>query len=118
MKTFLAEVESRAQGLRPRPRTQRKSEAKDSPSEDKSSRGQGQECSRPRTKDTGASALIKKKGLQNFFQAISKPGKQKISWKIFSEVSCVFLNDFKNEQIPTIVGTNANAHHLYGGPPK
>ena len=59
-----------AQGSRPRPRTQKKSEAKakDSPSEDRPSRGQGQECSkpRPRTKDTGASVL-QKKSLQNFF---------------------------------------------------
>ena len=46
--------------------------AKDSLSEDRTSRSQGQECSRPRTKDTGASILQKKKkGLQNFFQAIS-----------------------------------------------
>ena len=43
---LVAEVESRTQGSRPR--TQKKSEAKDSPSEDRPSRGQGQECSRPR----------------------------------------------------------------------
>ena len=54
-------MESRTQGSRPRPRTQKKSEAKDSLSEDRHSRGQGQECSRPRTKDTSASALQKKK---------------------------------------------------------
>ena len=43
--------------------------AKDSPSENRPSRGQGQECSRPRlrTKDTSASVLKKKKGLQKFF---------------------------------------------------
>ena len=41
--------------------------AKDSPSEDRPSRGQGQECSKPRTKDTSASVLQKKEGLQNFF---------------------------------------------------
>ena len=67
-----SEVESRTQGSRPRPRprTQKKSEAKDkdSLSEDGHSRGQGQKCSRPRTKDTSASALQKKKG----FQAMSK----------------------------------------------
>ena len=45
---FLAEVESRTQGSRPKPRTQKKSEAKDSLSEGRHSRGQGQECSRPR----------------------------------------------------------------------
>ena len=45
----IVEVESRTQGSRPRPRTQKKSEAKDSLSEDRHSRGQVQECSRPRT---------------------------------------------------------------------
>ena len=62
------EVESRTQGSRPRPRTQKKSEAKakDSLSEDRTSRGQGQECSRPRTKDTAASVL-QKKGRQKSF---------------------------------------------------
>ena len=47
--------------------------AKDSLSEDRHSRGQGQECSRPRpkTKDTSASVLQKKKVFKNFFQAIS-----------------------------------------------
>ena len=45
--------------------TKKKSEAKtkESPSKDRPSRGQGGECSRPRPKDTGASAL-QKKGLQ------------------------------------------------------
>ena len=62
-RNLLTAVESRTQGSRPRPRTQKKSEAKDSLSEDRHSRGQGQECSRPRprTKDTSASALQKKK---------------------------------------------------------
>ena len=43
--------------------------AKDSLSEDRHSRGQRQECSRPRprTKDTAASVLRKKKGLQKSF---------------------------------------------------
>ena len=50
----------------------KKSEVKanDSPSENRPSRGQGQECSRPRTKDTGASAL-QKEGLQNIFSGRS-----------------------------------------------
>ena len=58
----IPEVESRTQGSRPRPRTQQNSEAKakDTLSEDRHSRGQGQECSRPRTKDTAASVLKKK----------------------------------------------------------
>ena len=62
-------MESRTQGSRPR--THKKSEAKDSLSEDRHSRGQGQECSRPRprTKDTSASALPKKKrSSQKFFK--------------------------------------------------
>ena len=67
-KQHKAEVESRTQGSRPR--TQKKSEAKDSLSEDRNSRGQGQECSRPRTKDTSASALqIKKKGFHKNFSS-------------------------------------------------
>ena len=73
------EVESMTQGSRPRPRTQKNFEAKakDRPLEakakDRPSRGQGlgQILSRPRSKDTDASVL-KKKGLQIFFQAISK----------------------------------------------
>ena len=58
-------MESRTQGSRPRPRTQEKSAAKvkDSLSDDKSSRGQGQECSRlrSRTKDTTRKSSPKKK---------------------------------------------------------
>ena len=93
-------------------------EAKDT----KKIRGQGQPfrrqtLSRPRTrmleakaKDTGASVLPKKSP-QNFFQAISKRGKQKSSSQIFREVSVVFLHNFKREQIPTIVRTEANAQH-------
>ena len=61
-------MESRTQGSRPRPRTQKKSEAKakDSLSENRPSRGQEQECSRPRTKDT-ADSVLQKKGLQKSF---------------------------------------------------
>ena len=70
---LLTEVKSRTQGSRPRPRTQKKSEAKAKNSlyEDRHSRGQGQKCSRPRTKDTSASALQKKKVFTKIFQAIS-----------------------------------------------
>ena len=57
-------------GSRPRPKTQKKSEAKakDSLSEDRPSRGQGQECSRPRTKGTAASVLQKKRSSKKFFR--------------------------------------------------
>ena len=56
--------------------TRLEAKAKDSPSEDRHFRGQGLEClrPRPRTKDTNASVLQKKKKekvLQKFFQAIS-----------------------------------------------
>ena len=80
-KSCLSEVESRTQGSRPRPRTQKKSEAKakDSLSEIRHFRGQGQECSRPRprTKDTSASALQKKKGLHKNFSGDLPPKKKK-----------------------------------------
>ena len=58
-----SEVESRTKGSRPRPRTQKKSEAKarDSLSEDRPSRGQGQV---PRTQPQ---VFSKKKGLQTSF---------------------------------------------------
>ena len=68
------EVESRTQGSRLRPRTQKNFEAK---TKDRSSRGQGQG---PRTQTQVLSKkkvfkkifqAISKKGLQNFFQAIS-----------------------------------------------
>ena len=87
IKVFYSEVESRTQGSRPR--TQKKSEAKakakDSLSEDRHSRGQGQECSRPRTKDTKRKCSPKKKKkrssqkffkqspLKNVFQKIFQP---------------------------------------------
>ena len=76
-------MESRTQGSRPRPRTQKKFEAKDSLSEDRHSRGQEQECSRPRprTKDTSASALQKKKrSSQKFFR---RSPQKKSSQKFF-----------------------------------
>ena len=93
------EVESRTQGSRPRPRTQKKSEAKDSLSEDRHSRGQGQECSRPRTKDTSASALQnkkKKKGLHKNFSGDLK--KKKVFTKIFQVISTKkrFLKNFSS----------------------
>ena len=69
-------------------RTQKKSEAKDSLSEDRHSRGHGQECSRPRTKNTSASALQKKKkrSSQKFCKR-SPPKKKKIFTKIFQAIS-------------------------------
>ena len=65
----------------------KKSKAKDSLSEGRHSRGQGQECSRPRprTEDTSASALQKKKVITKIFQAISK--KKKVFTKIFQAIS-------------------------------
>ena len=64
----IPEVESTTQGLRPRLRTQKKSEtkAKDSLSGDRPSRGQGQKCSRPRPR-TQPQVFSNKKGLQKSF---------------------------------------------------
>ena len=66
----------KARGLGQGHKKKSEAKAKDSLSEDRTSRGQGQECSRPRIKDTGASVL-RKKSLQNFFsgdlQFISVP---------------------------------------------
>ena len=45
----------------------KKSEPKDSLSEDRPSRGQGQECSKPRTKDTATSVFQKKKVFKKTF---------------------------------------------------
>ena len=82
--TVITRGGSRTQGSRPRPRTQKKSEAKESLSEDRHSRRQGQKCSRPMTKDTSASALQKKKIITKIFQAISKK-KTKIFQAIFKK---------------------------------
>ena len=83
-----AEVESRTQGSRPR--TQRKSEAKakDSLSEDRHSRGHGQECSRPRTQAQVLSKK-KKKGLHRNFSGDlqNKKKKEKVFTKIFQAIS-------------------------------
>ena len=93
-----AEVESRTQGSRPRPRTQKKSEAKakDSLSEDRHSRGQT--LSRPRTgmleakaKDQGHKAQVlskkkkKKRSSQKFFRRSPKKKKKKKKKKVFTK---------------------------------
>ena len=52
----------------PRPRTQKKSEAKNSLSEDRHSRGQGQECSRPRPKTKDIAASVKKRSSKKIFR--------------------------------------------------
>ena len=57
----------------------------------------------------------KKKVFKKVFQAPSKRGKHKRSSQIFCEVSGVFLHNFNNEQIPTIAGTDANAHPTIWG---
>ena len=59
------------------------SEAKDNPSEGRPSQSQGQKCSRPRTKETGAS-VNQKKGLQKFFSGDLQ--KKKIFKNIFQEI--------------------------------
>ena len=86
----------------------KKFEAKNSPSENRPSPSQGQECSRSRTKDTGGSILQKKKFFKNFFQAISRLGKQKRSSKIFREVSGVFQNIFAVQKIGNFRGLDVS----------
>ena len=77
----MSEVDSRTQGSwpRPTPRTQKiRGKAKDQLLEDRPSRGQGQEYSRPRTKDKSFKKFFfnsKKKVFKNFFQAISEKKK-------------------------------------------
>ena len=80
----ITEVQSRTQGSRPSPRTQKEPEAKAKYSfiENRTSGGQGQECSRPRTKEKGASVL-QKKIFKKMFQAISK--KKRSSKKFFRQ---------------------------------
>ena len=50
--------------------TRLEAKARNSPSENRPSRSQGQECSRPRTKDTGASVFQKKKVPQKIFSDV------------------------------------------------
>ena len=57
--------------------------AKDSPSESRSSRGLGQESSRPRTKDTGANVFRKKRSSKFFFRQSPK----KEVFKIFFQAN-------------------------------
>ena len=84
----------------------------------------GQTLSRPRTgmlkakaKDQGKRGKCspKKKVFNKIFQTISKREKLKRSSQIFREVSGVFLHNLKNEQISTIVGTDANVNHTIWG---
>ena len=88
---------------RPRPRTQKNFEAK---TKDRPSRGQGQV---PRTQ---TQMFSKKKGPQNFFQAISKKRSSKFfsgelylrkpkkdSLQIFRKVSGVFQRNFNGSKI-------------------
>ena len=99
MTIWIAEVESRTQGPRPTPNPNtKKSEAKD-----KNAQG----------KDTGASVL-QKKGLQKFWGDLQKRKTKKV-FKNFPRGSAAFLHNLKNEQIPTIVGTDANAHRTIWG---
>ena len=83
--TCQPEVESRTQGSRPRPKTQKKSEAKvkDSLSEDRHSRGQGQECSRPRPRTLEQVLSKKKKSSQKFFRRSQKKKRERSSHKFF-----------------------------------
>ena len=63
---LLSEVESRTKGSRPRTEKKPEAKAKDSSSEDRPSRGQRQECSRPRPR-TQAQVFSKKKRSSKIF---------------------------------------------------
>ena len=86
--------------LRPRPRTAFPRtdtlEAKDSLSENRHFRGQGQECSRPRTQAQVLSK--KKKGLDKSFSGDLKKKKKKVFTKIFQAISTKkrFSKDFSS----------------------
>ena len=54
--------------------------------------------------------MFSKKRSSKIFLPISKKGKQIRPSQIFRKVSGVFLHNFKNKQIPTIVGTDADAN--------
>ena len=88
-------MESRTQGSRPK--TQKKSprpRPRTGPSENRHSRGQGQECSkpRPRTKDTGASVLLKKwKVFKKLFSGV-------LQKKKFSKNFSGALQNFNNSK--------------------
>ena len=96
-----SEVESRTQGSRPRPRTQKNFEAK---AKDRPSRGQDQG---PRTqtqvfsKKKGLQKFFSgEKGLQNFFSSdlyLRKPKKK--SLQIFRKVSGVFQQNFNGSKM-------------------
>ena len=62
--------------------------AKDSLSDDRHSRGQGQECSRPRTQGHKRKCSPKKKGLHKKFSGdLKKKKKKKVFTKIFGAIS-------------------------------
>ena len=88
----LAEVESRTQGSRPRPRTQKKIQGQGQPF-----RRQTLSRPRPRTKDTSASALQKKKGFHKNFSGDLQKKKKRSSQKFFkrSPLQNVFQKIFQ-----------------------
>ena len=121
-------MESRTQSPRPIPRTQKNTKKGQGqkhkkirgqgPLEDRPSRGQGQECSRPMTRDTRHKCSPKKKiSPQNFPGDLQKekffaredtdfPGKirlsleKKRSSQIFCEVSAVFQGKVERRSLP------------------
>ena len=103
-------MESRTQGLKPRPRTQKNFEAKDRPSRGQGPRTQTQVFSKKKDLQNFFSGNLKKKGLQKFFSG--KKDLQKIffgrslleetkirSLQIFRMVSGVFQRNFNSSKI-------------------
>ena len=93
----LSEVESRTQGSRPRPRTQKNFKAKDRPSRGQGPRTQTQVFSKK--KKVFKNFFRRKRSSKNFFQAIYTRGNQKRSLQIFRKVSGVFHRNFNGSKI-------------------
>ena len=79
----------------------KKSEAKDSPSEDRPFRGQGQECSMPRPRTNNTSVSVLRKGLQKFFSGdLKKKKKREGLHKNFSGAP----QNFNNKKNSAVLG--------------
>ena len=98
-------MESRKQGSRLRPRTQKRSEAKDRLSQKRPSRGQGQEYSRPRTKDTTRKCSPKKKLHKFTATPLARSPRQRKKKR--HDLGTFFTNNFRE-----LVGFEAKAKDL------
>ena len=118
-------MESITQGSRPRPRTQKKKNPRPRTALTRTDRlkaktgmleakdqGHRRKCSQPpppKKKDLQffSSNFQNKKVFQNFFQTISKRGKQKRSLQIFSKISGVFQQNFNGSKNSAVLKLKA-----------